>query len=199
VGDIERYLDATRAEMVFAQRVLLVEGFAEQVLVPVLAASDGVDLDKEGVTVCAIHGTHFSSYARFLEALGIRWAVITDGDPAAAGGANGERRAERLLKALGLDGDPTDLGVFVGQTTFEFDLFDVDQRNAAALLDLMEEIAPSQNLRDEAGGWRHEPATQDRFMYIVDRIGKGRLAQRLARVELTAPEYVGEAVDYLVE
>src|SRR5207249_1105920 len=80
--DIERYLDATRAEIVFARRVLLVEGFAEQVLLPVLAREQGIDLDKTGMTVCAIHGTHFASYIRFLEALDIRWAVVTDGDPA---------------------------------------------------------------------------------------------------------------------
>src|SRR5207249_10871836 len=91
-ADIERYLDATRAEMVFARRVLLVEGFAEQVLLPVLAAAEEIDLDKNGVTVCAIHGTHFASYIRFLEALEIRWAVITDGDPVAEGGSDGEQR-----------------------------------------------------------------------------------------------------------
>ena len=73
--DIGRYLDASRAELVFARRVLLVEGFAEQVLVPKLAQALGMDLDKLGVSVCAIHGTHFDSYIRFCEALGIPWAV----------------------------------------------------------------------------------------------------------------------------
>lgn len=66
---IARYLDATRAELVFARRVLLVEGFAEQVLVPRLAQTIGFDLDKLGISVCAIHGTHFSSYVKFCEAL----------------------------------------------------------------------------------------------------------------------------------
>ena len=72
--DIARYLDATRAELVFARRVLLVEGYAEQVLVPVLAKARGIDLDKLGISVCAIHGTHFSSYSRFCDALAIPWA-----------------------------------------------------------------------------------------------------------------------------
>jgi putative ATP-dependent endonuclease of the OLD family len=65
-NDIERYLDATRAELVFARRVLLVEGYAEQVLMPVIADGEGLDLDQLGISVCAIHGTHFASYARFL-------------------------------------------------------------------------------------------------------------------------------------
>jgi putative ATP-dependent endonuclease of OLD family len=131
-ADIERYLDATRAEMVFARRVLLVEGFAEQVLLPVLAAAEEIDLDKLGITVCAIHGTHFASYVRFLDALRVEWAVITDGDPVAEGGSDGERRAERLLKRLDRQGDPEDEGIFVGERTFEFDLFDATHDNSEA-------------------------------------------------------------------
>jgi putative ATP-dependent endonuclease of OLD family len=62
--DIERYLDATRSEIVFARRVLLVEGNAEQVLIPVLTRGLGIDLDKAGVTICAISDTHFTSCVR---------------------------------------------------------------------------------------------------------------------------------------
>lgn len=160
-ADIERYLDATRAEMVFARSVLLVEGFSEQVLIPVLAAAEGIDLDKLGITVCAIHGTHFSSYVRFLEALEIRWAVVTDGDPVADGGSDGKRRAERLLKALVREGDPADEGIFVGETTFELDLFETDDDNAEAFIDAMEDMGPSQPLREEAGAWRDDPPARN--------------------------------------
>ncbi len=51
--DLGRYLDATRSELVFARRVVLVEGFAEQVLLPLAAP---VDFDELGVSVCPIHG-----------------------------------------------------------------------------------------------------------------------------------------------
>jgi len=64
--DLARYLDATRAELVFAQRVLLVEGFAEQMLIPALA--DSLDLDGQGISVCSVHGIHFGTYVRFLRA-----------------------------------------------------------------------------------------------------------------------------------
>jgi putative ATP-dependent endonuclease of OLD family len=79
--DLRRYLDATRSEMVFASRIVLVEGFAELVLLPRFAAAIGLDLDRLGISVCAVHGTHFGSYARFLTALKIPWVVVTDGDP----------------------------------------------------------------------------------------------------------------------
>jgi putative ATP-dependent endonuclease of OLD family len=198
-ADIERYLDATRAEIVFARRVLLVEGFAEQVLVPVLAAAEALDLDKLGITVCAIHGTHFASYVRFLKALGIQWAVITDGDPVAEGGSGGERRAERLLKVLGREGEPEAEGVFVGETTFEFDLFAATNNNSEAFIGAMETMGPSAKLREEVGEWRDDSPDKDRFIYLVNRIGKGRLAQRLAQTELEPPDYVREALQYLAD
>jgi putative ATP-dependent endonuclease of OLD family len=198
-ADIERYLDATRAEMVFARRVLLVEGFAEQVMLPVLAEREEIDLDKLGITVCAIQGTHFSSYIRFLEALGIRWAVLTDGDPVAAGGSDGKKRAERLLKAIERDGDPVDEGIFVGATTFEFDLFEASEENEEAFIAAMEELLLSQKLREEVGGWRDDAPDEERFIYVVNRIGKGRLAQRLAQAELVPPDYARDALRYLAD
>jgi putative ATP-dependent endonuclease of OLD family len=198
-ADIGRYLDATRAEMVFARRVLLVEGFAEQVLLPALAAAEAIDLDKVGITVCAIHGTHFASYVRFLEALGIRWAVITDGDPVAEGGSRGERRAERLLKALGRGSDSAEEGVFVGETTFEFDLFEAADDNAQAFINAMEEMLRPSELRAEVGEWRQESPEMGRFIYVVNGIGKGRLAQRLALAKLEPPDYVRDALHYLAD
>ena len=105
-NDIARYLDATRAEIVFARRYLLVEGFAEQVLVPIMAAQMGMNLDKLGISVCAIHGTHFSSYVQFCSALSIPWAVLTDGDPDADGASQGEKRAAELVALLGMAGTP---------------------------------------------------------------------------------------------
>jgi putative ATP-dependent endonuclease of the OLD family len=199
-ADIERYLDATRAEMVFARRVLLVEGFAEQVLLPVLAEAEDVELDKTGITVCAIHGTHFATYVRFLDALQIRWAVITDGDPIAEGSSDGERRAERLLKRLDKEGrGPEEEGIFVGETTFEFDLFEATDDNAESCLDAMEEMAPSEKLRQQVSEWREDSPEKDDFMSVVNRIGKGRLAQRLAQGSLESPSYVADALRYLAD
>jgi hypothetical protein len=45
-NDIGRYLDTTRAELVFARAVLLVEGFGEEVLLPTMADQLGMDLDN---------------------------------------------------------------------------------------------------------------------------------------------------------
>lgn len=41
-ADLERYLDVTRAEMLFAKGVILVEGAAEEFLVPAFALEKGL-------------------------------------------------------------------------------------------------------------------------------------------------------------
>jgi putative ATP-dependent endonuclease of OLD family len=193
-ADIARYLDTTRAEMVFARAVLLVEGFAEEVVVPVLAAQVGLDLDKLGITVCAIHGTHFGSYVAFCEALGIRWAVLTDGDPCAA--TTGANRATTLLTDLGRDGDPAAHGIFVGDTTFEYDVVSV-AANQPVCYDTLSGLcaAPSQKVIE---GWDEAAPDHDVFMKIVTNAGgKGRYAQRLALGVVKPPPYIAAAMTYL--
>jgi putative ATP-dependent endonuclease of OLD family len=82
-GDLERYLDATRSTLLFSRRVVLVEGMSEVFLIPSLVKKImGVDLQREGISVIAIHGTHFLSYAKLFQPGGIekKCLVITDGD-----------------------------------------------------------------------------------------------------------------------
>jgi putative ATP-dependent endonuclease of OLD family len=81
-ADLERYLNVTRAEILFARYIVLVEGAAETYLVPALAAAAGFDLDGYGIVVAAVEGTDFVPYARLLgaQALNRPYAVLTDGD-----------------------------------------------------------------------------------------------------------------------
>lgn len=197
-ADIGRYLDATRAELVFARSVLLVEGFGEEVLVPTMALAMSLDLDKRGISVCAIHGTHFSSYVRFCEALGIRWAVLTDGDTM-HNNDPGQTRAQALLTQLGLEGTPPDHGIFVGTTTFEYDILDAangsDNRRICygTLSDLC--AAPS---RSVIATWAQQPPDYTSFISMIKNAGgKGRYAQRLALTPIQPPQYVADALSYL--
>ena len=197
--DISRYLDATRAEMVFARRVLLVEGYGEQVLLPALARAEGIDLDKAGITVCSIHGTHFTSYARFCLALGIRWAVITDGDPDTDNIKAGEKRAGDLAAAVGADGDPADAGIFVGDTTLEFDVYQASSNNATAAVEVLNELLPARSpSRALLSNSQSQPLSYGEFMSAVEASGgKGRFNQRMSQEQLTAPDYVKRALIYL--
>ena len=81
--DLERYLDAMRSELMFARRVMLVEGPSEAFLVPVFAKKVlNLDLDRLGISVIPIFGTHFPVYAKMFGPEGIkrRCAIVADGD-----------------------------------------------------------------------------------------------------------------------
>lgn len=100
--DLERYLDVSRAEILFAPLVILVEGLAETYVVPSLSAALGFDLDAYGIVVASVQGTDFSPYLRLLGSTGLKTPVIvvTDGD--AEGEKSGRteagiRRGIRLL------------------------------------------------------------------------------------------------------
>ena len=79
--DLTRYLDVTRAEMLFARGVILVEGDAERFLMPTFAKTLGKPLDHLGITVSSVAGTNFVPYAKLLTGLGIPFSIITDWDP----------------------------------------------------------------------------------------------------------------------
>ena len=82
--NIKRYLDVTRAELLFSRSVIFVEGDAEEFLLPTLAHLSGLDLDRYGITVCNVRGVDFIPYVQFVKnyahGLGIFFVVLTDGD-----------------------------------------------------------------------------------------------------------------------
>lgn len=152
--DVERYLDVKRGEIYFGKAVLLVEGIAEEYLVPKFAELLGMPLDEKGIIVCNINCTNFMPYVKLLQNLDIPYAVITDGDfyvvnneervyhvmdtdENADKGWLGMEIVEQMVSQLKLNGEKeipekideleklfNDLGLFVGYHTFEVDMME---------------------------------------------------------------------------
>lgn len=86
-GNIQRYLDAVRSNLLFAKSVLLVEGDAEQILLPQLIKGIfGVSLDELGISLVNIGSTGFSNVSVVFHSKRIRrrCSIITDHDKAYA-------------------------------------------------------------------------------------------------------------------
>ncbi|WP_433496837.1 ATP-dependent nuclease [Sphaerimonospora sp. CA-214678] len=85
--DLERYLNVSRAEVLFCTAAILVEGPSEVYLLPALAAALGFDLDAHGVIIANIEGTNFAPYRTLLgpDALNVPHVIVTDGDPYSRG------------------------------------------------------------------------------------------------------------------
>ncbi len=82
---LERFLDVTKANLFFAQGIILVEGDAENILIPVIADILGKPLTKHGVSVVNVQSTAFLRYSRIFkrksgEGIGVKVAVLTDND-----------------------------------------------------------------------------------------------------------------------
>ncbi|MEN3813614.1 AAA family ATPase [Chromobacterium piscinae] len=85
VGNVQRYLDAVRSNLLFAKSVLLVEGDAEEILIPQMVKQVlGVSLDELGISLINIGSTGFSNVSVLFHGDRIRrrCSVITDLDAA---------------------------------------------------------------------------------------------------------------------
>ncbi|MBE5810402.1 MAG: DUF2813 domain-containing protein [Clostridiales bacterium] len=83
---LERFLDATKANMFFAKAVIMVEGPSEELLLPTIARILDKDLTECGVSIVNVRGTGLQRYAKIFqransdEQLMIKVACITDRD-----------------------------------------------------------------------------------------------------------------------
>lgn len=83
---LERYLDATKANLFFAKAVLMVEGPSEELLLPTIAKLIKKDLTEFGVSIVNVRGVGFRRYARIFQRkdsnnqLMIKVACVTDRD-----------------------------------------------------------------------------------------------------------------------
>lgn len=224
LDDLETYLDATRAELLFARGVIFVEGDAEEALLPVFASAIGHALDNLGITVCEVAGTNFGPYVKLAEALSIPYAVITDWDP--LDGTKPPLGKKRTLDlwddVLRVRGQPpvsaaqrtawealdfaafastwAGAGIFLNDQTFE-----VSIANTPSLL------TPLLNILDEQGfgsirtkriaNWRAglAPVDATQLLAMVADIGKGRLSAKLSRkaTALAPPKYIADAIAFV--
>lgn len=83
---LSRFLDATKSNLFFAENLIIVEGDAEELLLPTIARLIGHDLTKAGVSIVNVGGIGLRRYSKILqrvneeESIGIRVANITDRD-----------------------------------------------------------------------------------------------------------------------
>lgn len=85
VSGIERYLDAVRSTLLFAKSIILVEGDAEQILIPALVkAVLGISLDEMGISLISMDGTVFTHISSLFHKDRIRnyCSILTDRDAA---------------------------------------------------------------------------------------------------------------------
>lgn len=82
---LEIFLDTTKANLFFSKGVILVEGWAEELLVPALAKVIGVDLTENGVSIINVGSTAYLRFSKIFQRkadpqIEIPVSIITDVD-----------------------------------------------------------------------------------------------------------------------
>ena len=90
-GYVKRFLDATRSDMLFADKIIFVEGIAEQLLLDVLARYIGYSLSDYHVCIVNAGGRYFHHFLRMFDTKSSPYAInkrvlcLTDIDPTRKG------------------------------------------------------------------------------------------------------------------
>ncbi|MCK4624769.1 MAG: AAA family ATPase [Phycisphaerae bacterium] len=220
--DLERYLDATRGTLLYARKVMLVEGPAELFLIPQLVQQImGVNLDENGISVIPIHGVHFPAYAKLFGPTGIhkRCAIVADGDlepsdatPPNTADGNDELPEISKPELESLKNEYVEL--FLCQTTFEKAITHrgtllmlaatAEELGAPVIskglaetekaLGTLDEQSPEAQVLLEAAGTK--------VLNTAKRFGKARFAQVASKKVAQAtwlPPYIEDAVTWLTQ
>ncbi len=83
---VQRFLDATKSDMLFAQKVILVEGIAEQLLMSIFAQYESKSLEDNHIAVINVGGRYFDYFLHLFDStqpntIPKKIACITDRDP----------------------------------------------------------------------------------------------------------------------
>lgn len=83
---VQRFLDATKSNMLFAEKIILVEGLAEQLLMSIFADYMGKSLEDHHIAVINVDGKYFNHFLNLFNtnnaaAINRRVVCITDRDP----------------------------------------------------------------------------------------------------------------------
>ncbi|WP_027584509.1 AAA family ATPase [Bradyrhizobium sp. Ai1a-2] len=213
---IDRYLDVTKSAFLFGGRVLLAEGIAEALLLPIIAKKIILKDDTEKLRLfrsavfVPIDGVDFEPYAKLLLTpfdevrIADRVVVLTDGD-----GGDLEKGEELpgLLRKKNLDTVAAALGagalieVVINDYSLETEL--VRAGNSALLKTVYLKLHPRSGDKWDAAAALSGDAQALAIQKLFETTRKGDFAQLLAEEIndgkiLVVPAYLKRAIDMLV-
>lgn len=195
---LKKFLDTSKSKLFFANGVILVEGIAEAILIPIISEIFlGLDLDKYGIEIVNINGVAFEHFAKLFNNDDItkrmlsRCSIITDSDP-----KDDKPISDRAIKAQGFESG--NLKVFLAPNTLEYDLFNESNVNMSVMrfvyrclhlqtADLLTEFS-AEILMNKL------KSNQDKGDFALD------LANKLKDVEgFVVPEYIRNAINWVLK
>ena len=215
-ADMNRFLEATRSILLYARKVILVEGPSELFLIPALVKKVmDVDLDQLGISVVPIYGTHFEAYVKLFGegVLQKKCAIICDADGA------GDDLKEGVFEDTAIAGHECDdddnswVDVYQCPVTFERGI--TTEGTLPMIIatfkecDFPEAVKITEEAQDDIMITTDQKEIEDllspvrvKVLNSAKRVGKARFAQimskHVGKVD-TMPSYIEEAINWLIK
>jgi putative ATP-dependent endonuclease of the OLD family len=217
---LRRVLDVTRASLLFAQGVILVEGISECLLLPSLAARLGIQLGQSAIAVVPVGGVDFASIGRLFgsQKIAVPLSILTDADPDIANPHEHWRKqvpetdeatakyrlSRRAVAVQSAFVDQPNICVAISELTLEYDLALAGLDNALCMYDAWASCyatKPKQLARGELEACQTATERATMLWRAVCRgcpqHGKAELAQSLASELVAKPAQTFEVPDYI--
>lgn len=224
INQIQRYLDAIRTNLLFAKGVILVEGDAEEILIPLMVKKAyGVSVDELGISLINIRSTGFKNVAQLFHDNRIRrkCSILTDLDDAICDTTINDGESVALKKYItkvenskikGLERkvildefekDNDWLKTFYADYTFEVDF--VMNGNDSEVVKIIDEVyvdKPTIKLTKEELEDKDVAIFGKRVLTMANQEGKGWFAIMLGKhisYKTIIPDYIIEAIAFAKE
>lgn len=197
---LRKFLDTSKSQLFFANGVILVEGIAEAILIPLLSRKflkpATVDLEKNGIEIVNISGVAFEHFAKLYnnedesKRLLSKCAIITDSDP-----KEEKPISDRALLAEGFKN--ANLDVELAPNTFEYDLFEESDVNKEIMREVYRTMHP--NTTDLSG----EFSVEILMLKLKSNKDKGDFAlnlydKLLSKDDFNVPTYISNAIGFVI-
>jgi predicted ATP-dependent endonuclease of OLD family len=119
---VQRYIQVGHCDLFFADAIILVEGTAENVLLPYFVRNDYAELDTRYLSILPIGGRHSHRFKPLIEKLGVPTLVITDLDVAEATGHHKKAQPIRKTNLISGNSSLTEWGLQQNSLDYLLDL-----------------------------------------------------------------------------
>jgi len=224
INQIQRYLDAVRTNLLFAKGVILVEGDAEEILIPIMVKKVfGISLDELGISLINIRSTGFENVAQLFhnDRIQRKCAILTDLDDAICdtteivGDSDAVKKYKKKVAGSKQKGlarkvklDVFEAGniwikAFYAKHTFEVDF--VTAGNDWGVIQIIDQVYVDQNTRDNAEAELEDDDVAiygKRILTMAKQEGKGWFAIMLGKhisYKTIIPSYIVDAIFFAKE
>jgi len=198
---LSKYIDATKSRMFFARKLILVEGIAEQLLVPLFFKDDSEEtLEKVGCNIINVSGVAFRHFLKIIQSgFFIKGLVLTDRDT----GKKTEERADDLKKEYEQEGL---IRVEISEdSTFEKDVITANKngRGKEILFNALKDTKPKRGPEYEKEIGESDIDTESFFSEIENCKSEfafnlaSQLKEKENRQGFAVPPYIKNGFDFL--